>query len=661
VERQPRFSQLLKPKPDGRGVARSSAVINPCKPKSDAGQWTAAILMAGLAGIPLALVPSLFLQYYTTPKLVISYLAAALLLLRAEDWWPGARALWRTSCGRLFYITLLAQIAWLCVSTAFSRDLALALGGTTSGRFGALTEVVVLFIIAVMAAHASLRPQFVRRLMMAIEASGGIAGLYGVSQYLGFDPLLPARLYTTRFTADVVRPPATLGHAIYFANFLLPVILIAAWFVITEVRSRWRWLHGGILSIGVAAMALTGTRSALLGLITGGALLAYIEARRIHERKIFVYSGLCTLAGFVLISAFVLSPAGRSLRVRLSQWFQDSRGGPRLMVWRDSWPLIEQHWLTGVGPEGFAGEFRKIQSLELSRAYPDHYHEDPHNIFIGVAATRGLPGFGILAALIALGVICGFQLARRGVPEGGALLASLVAVTVSMQFSPLTIPNWLYFYSLIALLAALAAPRPQSTTDSAALRLYSRVFLSAGALVTVTTAGLYLAQDALVAATGRRLAGGDLDGARQSYGLVRRFPFSSDSLWCSQQMASLAKHLSFHQRDEALRLAKAASTEAELRGEQKFNALYQSAVLALITNDFGQAEARLRKAVDAAPHWYRPRTMLASVLWLTGRSREAEEEGNLALGCAGVREAQVRLALERTKAQDSIPFFGRGK
>jgi O-antigen ligase len=630
-------------------------VINPYNPKSDAAQWPGAILMACLVGIPLALVPGLFLQYYTTPKLAIAYWAAALLLLRVEDWWSGTLALWRTRWGRLLYITLLAQIAWLCVSTAFSRDLALALGGTTSRRFGALTEVVVLFIIAVMAAHVSLRPQFARRLMIAIEASGGIAGVYGISQYLGFDPLLPARLYTTRFTSDVVRPPATLGHAIYFANFLLPVILIAAWFVMAEVRSPWRWLHAGILSVGVWAMTLTGTRSALLGLVTGGALLAYIEARRIHERKILMYSGLCALAGFVLISAFVLSPAGRSVRVRLSQWIQDSRGGPRLMVWRDSWPLIEQHWQAGVGPEAFAGEFRKIQSLELSRAYPDHYHEDPHNIFIGVAVTRGLLGFGILVALIALGVICGFQLVRGRVAEGGALLASLVGMTVSMQFSPLTVPSWLYFYSSIALLVALAAPRPQSATDRATLRLYSRVLLSVGALVTVITAGMYLAQDALVAATGRRLAGGDLDGARQTYRLVRKFPISSDSLWCSQQMASLAKHLSFYQRDEALALAKEASADAELRSEQTFNALYQSAVLAIITNDFGQAEARLRKAVEASPHWYRPRTMLASILWSTGRRWEAEEEGHLALGCAGVREAQVRSTLERTKAQGSIP------
>lgn len=411
---------------------------NRSRPKSEAPSWTSAILLATIAAIPLALVPHVLVQYYTTPKLVIAYLGAAFLLLRVEDWWPGTLGLWRTNYGRCFYVVLLAQLASLVISTAFSQDPALALGGTASRRFGGLTETAVLFIAGAVASFTSLCPRFVRRLMIAVEISGGIAGIYGILQYLSYDFILPAQLYTTRFASDFVRPPATLGHAIYFANFLLPVVLITAWLVITEIAA-WRWLHIGFLSIVVTAIVLTGTRSALIGLIVGGALVVCVEAKRLHKRKILVYAGISALSLFALVSAFALTSAGQSLRVRLSQWVQDSRGGPRLMVWHDSWPLIKGHWLAGVGPEEFAGEFRKIQSIDLSRAYPDHYHEDPHNILIQVAATRGIPGLIILISLIALGMICGVQLVRRHLPEGGVLLASLVAMVVSLQLCPLTI------------------------------------------------------------------------------------------------------------------------------------------------------------------------------------------------------------------------------
>jgi O-antigen ligase len=595
-----------------------------------------------------------FLEYYTTPKLVIAYLGAALLLLRAEDWWPGAAGLWRTHYGRIFYVILLAQLAWLLIATVFASDLALALGGTASRRFGCLTETVVLVITAAIAAHASLCSRFTRRLMIAVEISGGIAGIYGILQYLHYDPLLPAQLYSTRFTADFVRSPATLGHAIYFANFLLPVVLITAWLVIVEISPAWQRFHIAVLLTVVIAIVLTGTRSALIGLIAGGTLVAWIEARRLHSRKILVYTGACALSVFALISAFALSPAGRNLRVRLSQWVQDSKGGPRLMVWRDSWPLIRRHSLVGVGPEAFTGEFRKVQSIELSRAYPDHYHEDPHNILIHVAATRGIPGLIIFTSLIALGLVCGLQLVRRRLPEGGVLLASLVGMVVSMQFCPLNIANWLYLYSVIALLIALAALRPHHETGGEGFRSFTRLLLVTGALLTMTIAGMYLAQDALLAATGRRLARGDLIGARETYKLVRRFPFTIDYIWCSQQMVSLAKSLSSPQRETALALARDASEAGEQSGEQKFSSLYQSAVLAIITNDFGQAEVKLRGAVEAAPRWYRPRMMLASVLWLTGRSREAEEQGHLAREYAGSQEQQVSLALRRTMVQRSI-------
>ena len=62
------------------------------------------------------------------------------------------------------------------------------------------------------------------------------------------------------------------------------------------------------------------------------------------------------------------------------------------MVWRDSLPIIRDRWLVGIGPEVFAGEFRKRQSLQLSRAFPDHYHEDPHNLLLGAAINQGVAG-----------------------------------------------------------------------------------------------------------------------------------------------------------------------------------------------------------------------------------------------------------------------------
>ncbi len=606
------------------------------------------ILLGAVAATPLALAPGLLLAYDVTPKLVIVYLAAAMLLLYVR-WWPGAAGLWEAVPGRLLYLLLLAQAASLILSAVFSHDQALAIGGTTFRRLGALTQIIILFVVAVLAAHASSHRSFTHRLLFAIEISGAIAGLYGILQYLGWDPLLSPELYTTRYTGDVIRPPATLRHAIYFANFLIPVILIAGTLAINQVRAAWRCFHGAVLCIAAAALVLTGTRSAVLGLMAGAILLALVEARRIGKQRMLAYAAAFVLAGAAFLSLLALSPAGRSFRIRLTQWVQDSKGGTRLLVWRDSWPLIRDHWLIGIGPEAFAGEFRKIQSLQLSRAYPDHYHEDPHNLMIGAAVSQGITGFALLSVLIALGLVCAAHCVRKGVPEGGLLMAALVAMTISAQFSPPTITNSLYFYLTIALAVALASPAASNPTQ-VALRPVARVLSALVALAIVAAAVLYVVPDALFVLAERQLAGGDISGAHKSYRRAIRFPFHPDSLPFSQQMASAARSLPSPWRQEALAVAREASSEAERSGEQIFSALFQSAALAVISRDLGTAEAKLRAAVLAAPWWYRSHTMLAQVLWLTGRSQEAEREAALALECAGSRESTVRPALEAARA-----------
>jgi hypothetical protein len=166
----------------------------------------------------------------------------------------------------------------------------------------------------------------------------------------------------------------------------------------------------------------------------------------------------------------------------------------------------------------------------------------------------------------------------------------------------------------------------------------------------IITAAACGTQDYAVATVGRRLAQGDLEGARVAYRLARRIPIPADNLWCSQQLAALARRVRSPWREDAIVLAKEASAAAENGGEQRFNGLYQSAVLAVITNDLGAAQAKLRTAIDAAPWWYRAHMMLARVLWLAGQWEEAEHQADLAVKCAGRLESQVKLALAEARS-----------
>ncbi len=616
-----------------------------------ADPWCSVILFWVIAGIPLAILPGRFEGYDTIPRLAILFFSSALLLWVAGRWWPGVAALWRTPVGRAFYALLILGMASLLISSAFSGDPWLSLGGTVWRRLGAMSQAAIFLVVAVLAAHVYRDRSAARRLMLGMEAAGAIASIYAILQYAGWDPLIPAYLYTIGSAPAAVRPPATLSHATYFATFLLPVALIAASFRLREMVAVRRRVHEIIFFLSVAALILSGTRSAILGFGVGVCVLIYVDREHLVNRKILARAAYRALAIAAIAAMFLLFPARAGVRVRLSQWISDWAGGARLLVWRDSLPLFRQHPIWGIGPEMFEPAFRKAQSLELARAFPDHYHESPHNFFLEVGLGQGVIGLAVWLALLGLGCWCGFVCRRRGDSEPGPLLPALLAMLLSLQFCPLTLTNELYLLAIVAMLAGLAAQPARLESGTMRLPSPATPFAAAAGLALLVIGASYVAQDILYARAESRIASGDLAGAERWYGSACKFPMPGPNLELSREMASLARESGPHLREEALTAAKQASEMAERSAAERFQALYQSAMLASITGDFPRAEAKLRAAIDAAPTWYRPRVMLASVLWAAGRNGEAEPEAARALKCAGRLQPEVKRILDQARTQ----------
>jgi O-antigen ligase len=602
----------------------------------------------------LAILPARFETYDTTPKLAVLCLGLALILWLPSRWWAGAAASWRTPVGRAFYSLLFLAVASLLLSTAFSNDVWLSLAGTVWRRLGALDQTVVFLIAAAVAACVYRNRAAARALMLAMEAAGAIASIYAILQYAGWDPLIPAHLYKLGSEPAAVRPPATLTQATYFATFLLPAVLIAAASRIRETSSRSKRLHEIVLVLSMAALVLSGTRSALLGLAAGAFALLYFERARLANRRTLAQAACGILAFAVLVGAFVLLPAGKGIRVRLAQWVTDRAGGPRLLVWRDSLSLVGQHPVLGAGPELFETEFRRAESVELARAYPDYYHESPHNFFLEAATGQGFVGLAVWVALLGLAGYSGVRCCRRGDSTGAALVASLLAMLVSLQFCPLTLTNELYLLVLGASLAALAAPQAAFESHPVVLTPVLSGCARALSVALVLMASAYVAQAALYTSTERRAYRGDLSGAGRRYETARKFPMPGPNLAVSREIASLAPRFSPPVRKEALAAAQLAAATAELGGAERFHALYQSAVLAIMSHDLPQAETKLRAAIDCAPTWYRPRMALACVLWWQGRNEEAQREAAVALDCAGRIAPNVKRTLDGARAQASF-------
>lgn len=574
--------------------------------------------------------PGLLAAFDITPKIAILLFCESVLLFFCKELVKGARALFESTPGRLFLICLGAQWISTAVSTIRSSNVLLSAEGSSWRREGLIVETAILLFALVVAAWLVEDTKRLGALLRAVAITGAIASLYGIAQYFGWDPFLAPHSYLAGegpFT--IVRPPGTLGHADYFANWLVMVAYLAL--ALTQVENDRRWNVIARVTIGLASLAIlfSGTRSALLGLIVGAMVFFVVARPRINRTGWTVLA-----AAMVALAVLYASPAGMKLRARVHWSLDDVRGGARVLLWRDSLHMAAQHPILGFGPETFTSQFAPLESVELARAYPDFYQESPHNMFLDALTSRGLVGLLVLVALCALALW-----AARG---KAALLAALSGAIVCQQFVVLIVPTELYFYLLIAIAVVISVPR--QTADAHGIsRIAVLVPAVLGVVFVAFGARLLLAGRAQAIAE-QRAASGDVAGAAEAYRAVQKWdPRSGDGdLRYSRAMTRLVTTTpAFVTGVAAAQQAYDSALRATRTAEDRQNAWYNLATIAALRNDTAGVEDNLRRAIACAPNWFKPHWTLAQFLELAGRHEEARLEAARALQLNGAHDAEV--------------------
>src|ERR1035437_6160965 len=347
------------------------------------------IQAAAIMLIALILTPGLLFYFDVTPKLVVLLLASGVALV------PMRRS-------KFMWLVMLT-LASLALSTALSPNPALSFYGTRWRHCGLVTQSAVLVFAWALATQTHRIGADV--VLRAVSAAGALTALYGIAQYLGWDPILPAAAYHIgEGIWTIVRPPSTLGYVSYFATWLLFVVFLSL-----ALPGR---LAKTCTALALIAMLLTGTRAAFLGLAAGAAVWIGMRIRPTHvptPPALWPPAGFSAAALLALIFLY-LSPAGQPLRSR-SRWFaEDPWGGARPLLWRDSLRMGLARPMAGHGPETFRAVFPHYESAALARAYPDFAHESPHNIFLDALVGQGIAGPLLLAAWCALGFAAAWKI-----------------------------------------------------------------------------------------------------------------------------------------------------------------------------------------------------------------------------------------------------------
>jgi putative inorganic carbon (HCO3(-)) transporter len=640
--------------------------------------------------VPLLIIPGTLAYFDITPKIALLLLGTALMLLQSRANALNVRAVVSNVPGRWLVGLLAAGWAAFAIATVFSSNRSLSLNGGLWRRMGLIPQSGLLIFVLLAAAWLAGQPDRVRAFLRAVSWSGALTACYGIAQYLGWDPLLPASAYQAgEGVFTIVRPPGTLGHADYFAAWLIVVLFLSLALERVEEKPLYRAVGLTASVLAGIAIVLSGTRAGMLGASIGS--VVFVVARRPRFRMSGLARGLASAAALAL---FFFSSAGLKLRARLHWSLEDARGGARLLLWRDTFQLSEHRPLLGFGPETFATEFPRFESLQLASAYPDFYHESPHNILLDTLAAQGALGLLPLAGLCLLGAWAAIRVCRSGAAIGPPLAAAFAGFLVALQFNAFVLTTELYFYLLAALLVVTAWPPGQFTpstgrllkkvsklrllhgrgsanTSEHAASAHAQAGLSPSqhparqALWTLIPAGVaalvlaaycvpLLISDRALGVTWQRISAGDLAGAANSYATVLRWglPGASSGLSYSRAMEHAAVRTPiFTTRLFARQQALDAGIRAVRDAEDRQNAWYNLAMLLAGQNDAAGAERALRNAIAWAPNWFKPHWTLARLLALSGHAAEAIEESRIALDCDGGRDPEVADTWKQLQAQ----------
>ncbi len=323
----------------------------------------------------------------------------------------------------------------------------------------------------------------------------------------------------------------------------------------------------------------------------------------------------------------------------MAQW-QGDLGGPRLKMWQECPGLIALHPLLGEGPEVFSNEFRRVQSIQLSRLYPDFYNETPHNAWIDAACAQGIPGLLILIGVFVLGWSAGRRSGSEVSPLSTGLQSAMLGILISSMFASLTLITSMYLWTVAGLTVAL---NPGSSPDAvaipserkpwrvpqAALIVFALAYFLPGAMLAV--------QDSAWSDMGTAVSGRSFGAARDAYAraISSGFGMPGYELWASREWALLGRSLTEagNTADSATawKLAAESASLAEANGEERFSAAYQASVLDVAAGDLARAESEARLGIRLAPNWYKIHLLLSQVLGYMGKNDEASREADVSV------------------------------
>jgi O-antigen ligase len=260
----------------------------------------------------------------------------------------------------LLYLWMGASVFW-----AIDVQSALAL----------LPTAVELFALYIVVAMFRIDLSGLRTVVGAVTAGGVAAAVYGIYLYKSGAGDIQDRLW---FRTDT----GQLNPDHFAAALLLPIcltLIAALW----SKRLGTRTAALAALLPMIAAVFLTGTRAAMLGL---AAILIYLFIRDVHRWQLAGTSLLFAVLGIVASGGELFTRWGLA---------SQTGGAGRVSIWQVGWIAFKQNWLFGAGYANFPFAYDRA-FMQTFQSFYANWHRASHNILLGSAVELGVVGLVLL-------------------------------------------------------------------------------------------------------------------------------------------------------------------------------------------------------------------------------------------------------------------------
>jgi O-antigen ligase len=409
--------------------------------------------------VSVIIVPLIFLpqvnSVFAAPKLYIFRVITLLIIL-----------LWGVKClfaDKLkvrfskFFWFVIAYALISIVNTFVTVNFFTSLFGTYGRFLGIFTVINLLFWVYIVFTFINTREKIIKLIWFSVITAFVVAA-YGLLQYFDlFVNIIP-------WTMDPMdRVFSTIGHSNHTAAYLGMNLMLLLALIFNDEHKKWKnllWVGFALVSL---TLILTASRGGVFAVIIAGIIwLLFILKNKKLSKKTFKF----TIIGLILTAIIGILLSGPISKIGIVErttstisFILEGHMPDRVSWWLSSFEMIADKPFLGHGLSTFKDVYNKYRRTDYR--VPDDLQdnitpESAHNEYLNIAATQGILGFLLYAAMLFVLLMSTIKYIKKADQKDKiialGLLTALLVYLIEVFISFGTVMTLFFFYTIAGLL-----------------------------------------------------------------------------------------------------------------------------------------------------------------------------------------------------------------